>query len=299
MDGGAGDDTYVVGSAGDRVIEGIDGGVDTVRTSLSALTLADNVENLVLTSTGSAAGTGNGLDNAITGGTGANRLFGLDGFDFLFGGGGSDSLYGGNGNDQLDGGTGNDSMLGGADIDMIFGGAGNDRLFGGTEGDMLYGDAGNDQLDGEDGEDRLFGGIGNDVLLGRADDDWLDGGDGVDQMNGGLGYDVYVGGAGADRFILSSADMADDFLDFTSGTDKVVLSRAGLGLSTAATIAAMWQTGDAMPETFASGKPVLFYDTTTRTLFLDLDGGSSENAAGLATVQSGGTLTQSDFLFVA
>ena len=298
MDGGAGDDTYVVGATGDRVIEGLDGGIDTVRTALTSFTLGDNVENLVLTGTGASTGTGNALDNTITGSTGSDKLFGVDGFDFLFGGGGSDTLSGGNGGDQIDGGIGIDSVLGGAGFDTILGGVGNDKLFGGTDGDMIYGDAGNDQLDGEDGEDRLFGGIGNDALLGRASDDWLDGGDGADTLNGGLGYDVYVGGAGVDRFVISTLDMADDFFDFTSGIDKVGLARTALGISNSATLASLWQTGLDLPESFADGKPVLFYDQDQRTLFLDLDGGSSGNAAALFTVQTGGTLALADLLFV-
>ena len=163
---------------------------------------------------------------------------------------------------------------------------------------MIYGDAGNDLLDGEDGEDRLFGGIGNDSLLGRAGDDWLDGGEGVDTLNGGLGYDVYTGGAGADRFIISTLDMADDFFDFASGIDKVALTRTALGISSAATLASMWQTGLGLPESFADGRAVLYYDQDQRTLFLDLDGGSSGNAAALFTVQTGGTLALSDLLFV-
>ena len=280
MDGGAGDDTYVVNATGDRVVEGLDGGIDTVRTALTAFTLGANVENLVLTATAAATGTGNELDNTITGGAGANKLFGLDGFDFLFGGGGNDSLYGGTGNDQIDGGIGNDSMLGGTGDDLILGGTGNDRL------------------DGEDGADTLSGGIGNDVLLGRAGDDVLDGGDGADTLNGGLGHDSYTGGAGADRFTISSLDVADDFLDFTSGVDKVALARAALGISTSATLASLWETGAGLPETFADGTAVLYYDQDQRTLFLDLDGGSSENAAALFTVQTGGTLALTDLLFV-
>jgi hypothetical protein len=78
----------------------------------------------------------------------------------------------------------------------------------------------------------------------------------------------------------------------------VGLSRAGLGIATTATIAAMWQTGTALPETFGGTQPVLFYDASTRTLYLDLDGGESGNASALFTVQEGGTLTQTDFLFV-
>ena len=298
MEGGAGDDSYVVNASGDKVVEGLDGGIDTVRTALTAFTLGDNVENLVLTATGSATGTGNGLDNTITGGAGSNKLFGMDGFDFLFGGGGSDTIYGGNGGDQIDGGIGNDSMLGGAGDDLILGGAGNDRLFGGTENDQLFGDVGNDQLDGEDGDDLLSGGIGNDSLLGRAGDDVLDGGEGNDTLNGGLGHDTYTGGAGVDRFVISSVDVADDFFDFTSGVDKVALTRTALGLSSTATLASLWQTGLGLPESFADGKAVLFYDQDQHTLFLDIDGGSSANATALFTVQTGGTLALTDLLFV-
>lgn len=298
MEGGAGDDSYVVNASGDKVVEGLDGGIDTVRTALTAFTLGENVENLVLTATGSATGTGNGLDNTITGGAGSNKLFGMDGFDFLFGGGGSDTIYGGNGGDQIDGGIGNDSMLGGAGDDLILGGAGNDRLFGGTENDQLFGDAGNDQLDGEDGDDLLSGGIGNDSLLGRAGDDVLDGGEGNDTLNGGLGHDTYTGGAGVDRFVISSVDVADDFFDFTSGVDKVALTRTALGLSSTATLASLWQTGLGLPESFADGKAVLFYDQDQHTLFLDIDGGSSANATALFTVQTGGTLALTDLLFV-
>lgn len=298
LDGGVGDDTYVVDSATDRVVEGADGGIDTVRTTRTVWTLGENVENLVLTSTSASTGTGNALDNTITGGTASDKLFGLDGFDFLFGGAGSDSLYGGNGDDQIDGGIGNDSVQGGAGLDLILGAAGNDKLFGGSEHDQLFGDVGNDQLNGEDGEDRLFGGIGNDVLLGGTGDDWLDGGDGVDQLNGGLGYDVYTGGAGADRFIISSLDMADDFLDFTSGIDKAALARTALGIAGTATLASLWQTGLGLPESFADGKAALYFDADQRTLFLDSDGGSSGNAAALFTLQTGATLTLSDLLFV-
>ncbi|WP_374372163.1 M10 family metallopeptidase [Tabrizicola sp.] len=298
MEGGAGDDSYVVNASGDKVVEGLDGGIDTVRTALTAFTLGENVENLVLTATGSATGTGNGLDNTITGGAGSNKLFGMDGFDFLFGGGGSDTIYGGNGGDQIDGGIGNDSMLGGAGDDLILGGAGNDRLFGGTENDQLFGDVGNDQLDGEDGDDLLSGGIGNDSLLGRAGDDVLDGGEGNDTLNGGLGHDTYTGGAGVDRFVISSVDVADDFFDFTSGVDKVALTRTALGLSSTATLASLWQTGLGLPESFADGKAVLFYDQDQHTLFLDIDGGSSANATALFTVQTGGTLALTDLLFV-
>lgn len=89
MSGGLGDDTYMVSSTNDVVIENANGGVDTVDvTGLVDYTLAANVENMVLT--GRVSGTGNDLDNIIHGATGDQTIDGGGGDDVLTGGGGSD-----------------------------------------------------------------------------------------------------------------------------------------------------------------------------------------------------------------
>jgi Ca2+-binding RTX toxin-like protein len=145
MRGGFGNDLMMVDNAGDRIVEGIGLGADTV---MSAVTyrLAPNAEVEFLT-TLDAAGltainlTGSNTANTILGNAGANRLTGL---------GGADSLSG----------------LAGADL--LYGGTGNDTLIGGTEDDQLFGDAGADSLDGGDGIDRLAGGDGNDRMTGGA-----------------------------------------------------------------------------------------------------------------------------------
>ena len=84
--GGQGDDAYAVDNALDTVIEAADEGVDTVQARVSH-TLADNVENLTLVGTLGISGTGNELDNVLTGNAGSNALYGLDGNDTLNGGG--------------------------------------------------------------------------------------------------------------------------------------------------------------------------------------------------------------------
>ena len=102
--GGAGDDTYIVNSVNDHVLEvqgGVDqGGTDTVMSSIT-YALGTDVENLVLTGSGSTTGSGNSLNNVITGNSGSNNLAGNDGNDRLVGGAGVDFLYGGNGNDTF------------------------------------------------------------------------------------------------------------------------------------------------------------------------------------------------------
>ncbi|NKL39403.1 RTX toxin, partial [Rhizobium leguminosarum bv. viciae] len=97
--GGAGNDTYIVDNAGDIVTEAASEGTDTVRTNLASYTLAGNVENLSFAGTGAFAGTGNNLDNTITGGAAADTLSGGAGNDTLDGGAGADSLIGGAGDD--------------------------------------------------------------------------------------------------------------------------------------------------------------------------------------------------------
>jgi Ca2+-binding RTX toxin-like protein len=137
MDGGAGDDTmagglgvdtYYVDSFSDSVTELADQGIDTVRTTLDGYVLGANLENLILAGVGNQDGTGNALNNTLTGTDDSNSLEGLDGNDRLVGGGGSDDLYGG---------AGLDTLLGGAGDDLLFGGSGNDKLTGGAGRDYF------------------------------------------------------------------------------------------------------------------------------------------------------------------
>ncbi|WP_183610654.1 M10 family metallopeptidase C-terminal domain-containing protein, partial [Rhizobium leguminosarum] len=97
--GGAGSDIYIVDNAADSVAENADAGTDTVRTNLASYTLAADVENLSFTGTGAFAGTGNNLDNVITGGAAIDTLSGGAGNDVLNGGAGADTLIGGAGDD--------------------------------------------------------------------------------------------------------------------------------------------------------------------------------------------------------
>ena len=106
MSGGAGDDTYFIDNPGDVVIEGADGGVDTVVVATDWV-LADNIENVTLSGTGHSL-TGNAANNTLTGDTGNDELDGGAGDDVELGGDGSDVLHSNSGNDTLVGGAGDD-----------------------------------------------------------------------------------------------------------------------------------------------------------------------------------------------
>ncbi len=110
--GGVGNDTYIVYSQLETVVESAGEGTDTVQASVSYV-LEENVENLTLIGTGSLNGTGNDLANVLIGNEGDNVLDGREGGDTLWGGSAlpMDSDIITSGNDTLIGGAGNDTYL--------------------------------------------------------------------------------------------------------------------------------------------------------------------------------------------
>jgi Ca2+-binding RTX toxin-like protein len=118
LDGGLGNDIYVIAAPGDTVVEGAGAGIDEVHSSVS-VTLAANVEVLVLTGALACDGTGNAMGNRLVGNSAVNVLRGLDGADRLEGREGADSLEGGGGDDTLRGGAGADRLSGGLGNDSF------------------------------------------------------------------------------------------------------------------------------------------------------------------------------------
>ncbi|MFY8092491.1 MAG: beta strand repeat-containing protein [Niveispirillum sp.] len=191
--GGAGNDAYIVDNPGDVILELAGEGTDVVRARAASYTLGAEVEDLIYVGVGAFSGTGNGLNNSITGGTGADTLNGGAGIDTLVGGGGDDLLVGGAGNDiyVVTAGSATITELAGegtdtvrtslvaftlaAEVDNLVytgtaafagnGNAGDNVLTGAAAADTLTGAAGNDSLDGAAGADRLVGGLGDDVYI--------------------------------------------------------------------------------------------------------------------------------------
>ena len=77
LEGGLGNDEYYVDNL-DTVIEGSVIGIDTIYSKFTYM-LPVNVENLILQGKASINGTGNDLDNILTGNIGANILNGVEG----------------------------------------------------------------------------------------------------------------------------------------------------------------------------------------------------------------------------
>ena len=234
--GGTGDDLYIVDIAGDVVTEVLNGGSDTVRTSLSSYVLAANVETLAYTGATAFTATGNALDNVITGANAANRIDGGAGNDSITGGKGADNLAGGLGDDTIATGGGRDTVDGGDGIDavQVVGNFANYTVARPNATDTVFDDKHGNVVtlrnteyvafaDGTRTMAEIHGNVasaGNDYLRGTADSDVIDGGDGIDTMEGGLGNDAYV---------LSSPD------DVVLEAAKAGLDSVGLAFTKAAT----------------------------------------------------------------
>jgi VCBS repeat-containing protein len=152
MVGGDGDDTYLVDEEvechdeGDRVVEALNQGYDTVKAWVD-YTLPQHVEALFLQNSSDARdGTGNALDNWIVGNDRNNELNGQGGNDLVTAGSGNDELYGGDGHDVLQGQAGNDDLYGGSGNDALLGGSGNDEMESGLGAGFMAGGTGNDKL---------------------------------------------------------------------------------------------------------------------------------------------------------
>ena len=109
---------------------------------------------------------GDGGDDVLVVGLGAEALLGGDGNDRMSGQDGDDFFKGAGGNDTMEGGLGDDLLVGLEGRDRISAGAGDDEAFGGLDNDRIDGGSGDDDLLGNEGDDWIKGGAGNDHLTG-------------------------------------------------------------------------------------------------------------------------------------
>jgi Ca2+-binding RTX toxin-like protein len=231
MTGGDGDDTYIVDNVGDRVIEALGEGTDSVSSSI-AYTLGANVENLTLTGTAAINGTGNTLPNSLTGNSGANVLAGGDGADALAGHDGNDTLNGGPGADAMTGGDGNDAYVVDDSSDGVveLADKGTDAVTSSVTHDLAA-NVENLTLIGT----AAINGTGNDLvnrLTGNVAANTLDGGSGADVMAGGAGNDVYVVDETGDTVteaLSAGTDTVQSAVPFILGANVENLTLVGAG----------------------------------------------------------------------
>jgi VCBS repeat-containing protein len=229
FEGGAGNDTYLVDGDDYELYELANEGID-LAISTSSLSLAENVENLVLVGdfavdgfdVDELDGVGNALDNVILGNDAENDLEGLDGHDDIDGRAGDDDLEGGEGDDTLYGGDDaitialddddEDGDDGDGDDDDEFDGL-SKRPHGGGRSFLASND---DEIDGGEGDDSIDGGSGDDWLFGGDGDDFIYGGD-----DGLVADDVVDDGGGEEFFALSSFGETENGLRFLTNDDEL------------------------------------------------------------------------------
>jgi Ca2+-binding RTX toxin-like protein len=238
--GGLGNDIYLVDTSTDTITENVNGGTDTVSSSVSYI-LGVNLENLTLTATGNINGTGNTLNNVLTGNSGYNTLNTGDGNDTIDGAAGIDTLIGGLGNDTYIVDTTTDTIIENANegIDTVSSssvsyvlvanlenltliGTSNVDGTGNSLNNVITGNSVNNFLDGGIGDDSLSGGSGNDTLIGNTGNDNLTGGAGNDSIDGGMGIDRLLE-SGNFNFTLTDTSLIGNGTDLLTLIEAVTL----------------------------------------------------------------------------
>ncbi|VIO77515.1 beta strand repeat-containing protein [Bradyrhizobium ivorense] len=205
LQGGTGNDTYLVEAAGDTIVEFVNEGIDSVQTPLTSFTLAANVENLTHVGSSNFTGVGNALNNIMTGGSGNDYLVGFGGNDTFIDGAGANTFQGGTGNDIY-------AVQSNADTVTEFVGEGTDQVQTFLSSYTLAPNV----------EQLVFIGSSDHTGVGNAIANNFTGGAGTDTWTGAGGTDVYnfrTSGNGLDIVTDFNADNANaaehDHIDLT------------------------------------------------------------------------------------
>jgi Ca2+-binding RTX toxin-like protein len=210
IEGGTGNDIYVIDDPDTFITELTGEGVDRIRAAFSFVMSNDlvvrDIENLDLTGVDNLFAIGNALNNVIRGNVGANRLEGRDGDDTLSGGEGIDTLIGGLGNDTYVNPTGDTvTELAGEGIDTV-------------QSSITFSISGLANI-----ENITLAGAGLANATGNAAANRILGNEAGNVLDGGAGADTMIGGAGGDVYFVDNA--GDQTIELANqGTDAVVSS---------------------------------------------------------------------------
>lgn len=255
---------------------------------------------------------GSGIGNVnLSSFEGGSLIFGSHQGDYIVGTANDDFIHGGDGDDFIEGGAGADVIVGGGNaqlgdtvtyassnagvtvnltsasgqsgghaegdvligIENVIGSDHGDVLIGDQNANTLFGRDGDDFLIGGNGDDRLFGGSGNDSLFGGNGDDYIDGGAGNDMIDTGTSIlygqgDTVMAGAGDDYITIRSF----------SGT-----FHGGSGNDTVDATQIPFIAGHSVHVDGGSGYDVLYLDSLSRIVNLDLVGGNRFHLSGGST----------------
>ncbi|MDX2308623.1 MAG: calcium-binding protein [Hyphomicrobium sp.] len=301
LEGGSGNDTYVLAGGFDIVVDS--GGIDTITSSVTrSLAGYGDIENLTLIGTLAATGTGNAGNNRVSGNAASN---------VLDGGAGNDTLSGGAGNDTYVVNTAADSIIeavGQGTLDVVRASA-SYTLGAGDQIERLettnVAGTGALNITGNEFAQTIQGNAGANRLTGAASTDNLTGLGGADTLVGGAGNDTLAGGAGSDVFIFNTALGAtnrDTISDFSNvgQNDVMHLENTGTGLFTGlaagALTAAAFKANATGIATDANDR--IIFNTTTGALFFDTNGNVAGGAILFATLSTRPALTAADFFVI-
>ncbi|MBB5665011.1 Ca2+-binding RTX toxin-like protein [Rhizobium leguminosarum] len=220
LQGGGGNDTYVVSSQNIVITESSGAGDDEIRTTATSYSMAAyaNVEHLTFTGTGNATLTGNAGDNVISGGTGNDTLIGGAGADQLIGGAGTDSASYANATAAITLDLKNGVHTGDAagdsfdSIETFIGSNFNDTFFSSASADHLNGGAGTlDTIDYSLSSDAVNINLTTNVVSGGdavgdvlANFERVVGSSFADTLGSSTSGHALVGGAGDDIYLVDA-----------------------------------------------------------------------------------------------
>lgn len=271
MNGGIGNDVYVIDDALDLVQgEVVGGGRDKIVSStFGIMTLVDagsgsatspiNIEDLSYLGTSGAILTGNTLDNILEAPSASGATIdGRDGNDLIRGSEEADTLLGGDGKDQIFGAGGDDLIDGGFREDAMAGGKGNDVYLVDASGDTVAEAAGQGydtvrawvnvtlaanvergELQQSTGGKLIGNGLDNALYGSKEGPNDLFGQGGNDKLVGAGSADRLFGGAGEDAMYGGGGDdlywvdnAKDRAFEFQGGgTDGILTTLASVSLS--------------------------------------------------------------------
>ena len=266
LQGGRGDDLYIINGTGVTVAEAAGEGTDKIQTSLTTFSIANtlNVENLSYTGTQAFTGTGNTGNNILTGGTGNDLLNGDAGNDTLIGGAGADTLIGGAGTDTasyVDATSGVRINLASHEhtgiamgdtyesIEIILGSNYNDTFVGDANGNAFNGGGGIDTIDYSASAEAVSVNLTTNVVSGGdAQGDTLTAiekviGSGLnDTLASSTTTTMLQGGAGDDLYIVNGTGITISEAS-AGGDDEILTTLATFSMASTLNVEKLSYTG--------------------------------------------------------